>query len=338
MAMIIARAPVRISYGGGGTDMPEYYAPYGGMVISATINKYFYIIVRPSRFDGVQIISSDYGRFLRKNACEDLSWDGDLALPKAILHHFGLRRGLEIFLASEVPPGTGLGSSSALTVAMIRGISTWLGQEMSSHEIAELACHIEIEKMRMPVGKQDQYAATFGGLNVIAFSENEVTIRPLDVDLSVRQQLERNLMLFFTGRSRSSSSILSEQKAATSSSPIVIEALHSLKAIALDMEVCLLNGDLSQFGDLLDAAWHHKKKLVDRISNSLIDQCYDTARKLGALGGKIAGAGGGGFLMLYAEEYHQPTITQALQGLGLQRMSFDLEDEGVSIISYTPEH
>src|SRR5579864_2122948 len=176
--MLIARAPMRISFGGGGTDLEAYYAKYGGLVISTTINKYFYTIITTDRADDLQIISADYRSMFRHSSYTDLFWDGDLALPKAILHHFGVRRGMNLFIASEVPPGTGLGSSSAAAVSLVRAISTLFEEPMTKQQIAELACNIEIGKMGMPIGKQDQFAAAFGGLNTITFTSQGVTVQP----------------------------------------------------------------------------------------------------------------------------------------------------------------
>ncbi len=213
--MLLARAPMRISFGGGGTDLEAYYARYGGLVISTAINKYFYAIITTEESDDLQVISADYRSLFRHSHYNDLFWNGDLALPKAVLHHFGIRRGLNLFVASEVPPGTGLGSSSAAAVTMVRAISTLVEQPMTRQQVAELASYIEISKMGMPIGKQDQYASAFGGLNKITFSSQGVTVEPLNIAPGVRQTLERRLMLFFTGSSRESTSILKHQRKST---------------------------------------------------------------------------------------------------------------------------
>src|SRR5258707_551310 len=176
--MLIARAPMRISFGGGGTDLEAYYANYGGVVISTAINKYFYAVITTDESDDLQVISADYRSLFRHSPYNDLFWNGDLALPKAILHHFGIRRGLNLFVASEVPPGTGLGSSSAAAVTLVRALSTLVEQPMTRQQVAELASFIEITKMGMPIGKQDQYASAFGGLNTITFSSEGVTVEP----------------------------------------------------------------------------------------------------------------------------------------------------------------
>src|SRR5438132_4276762 len=185
--MLIARSPMRISLGGGGTDLEAYYAKYGGFVISTAINKYFYAIITTDESDDLQVISADYRSLFRHSTYDDLFWDGDLALPKAILHHFGITRGINRFLASEVPPGTGLGSSSAAAVTLVRATSTLLEQPMTKQQVAELASYIEITKMGMPIGKQDQYAAAFGGLNKIMFTSDGVTVEAVKMALDARR-------------------------------------------------------------------------------------------------------------------------------------------------------
>src|ERR1700694_5325675 len=228
--MLIARAPMRISFGGGGTDLEAYYARFGGLVISTAINKYFYAIITTDESDDLQVISADYRSLFRHSQYDDLFWDGDLALPKAVLHHFGIRRGINLFVSSEVPPGTGLGSSSAAAVTLVQAIPTLVEQPMTKQQVAELASYIEIGKMGMPIGKQDQYASTFGGLNKFIFTSEGVTVEPLKVDSEVRRTLERRLMLFFTGSSRESTSILKHQRKSTEErDESVIQALHNLK-------------------------------------------------------------------------------------------------------------
>ena len=231
--MLIARAPMRISLGGGGTDLEAYYATYGGLVISTAINKYFYAILTTNETDDLQVISADYRSLFRHSPYNDLFWNGDLALPKAVLHHFGIRRGINLFVASEVPPGTGLGSSSAAAVTMVRAISTLMEQPMTRQQVAELASYIEINKMGMPIGKQDQYASAFGGFNRITFSSQGVTVEPLQIAPEVRQTLERRLLLFFTGSSRDSTSILKHQRKSTQDQDdTVLQALHNIKRVA----------------------------------------------------------------------------------------------------------
>jgi len=331
--MLIARAPMRISFGGGGTDLEAYYARYGGFVISTAINKYFYAIITTDESDDLQVISADYRSLFRHSPYSDLFWNGDLALPKAILHHFGIRRGMNLFVASEVPPGTGLGSSSAAAVTLVRATSTLLEQPMTKLQVAELASYIEITKMGMPIGRQDQYASSFGGLNKITFTREGVTVEPVNIAPAVKQTLERRLMLFFTGISRESTSILTHQrKSMQDQDEAVLNALHHIKQIAIDIQACLERGDLDEFARLLHYSWQEKRRLAPRLSNSFIDACYALALEHGASGGKITGAGGGGFLMLFCQEQAQDAVTTALEEQGLKRMNFRFDQQGAKVL------
>jgi D-glycero-alpha-D-manno-heptose-7-phosphate kinase len=333
--MLIARAPVRISFAGGGTDLEAYYGKHGGFVISTTINRYFYAFLSAIPDGTVQVTSSDYRTFFRHSPEEEDEplWDSTLSWPRAILEHFGIRSGISLFLASEIPPGTGLGSSSTVTVAIIKAISTSLGMMLSPDEIADLACHIEIEKLGQPIGKQDQYAAAFGGLNTITFSRTGVSVTPLNISPETRRQLETNILLFFVGSTRVSSDILSKQKAGSAGEePVVIDALHQIKAAAIEVKDCLERGDLTRFGKLLDVSWQNKKRLAPGITTPLIDHCYELAQENGATGGKITGAGGGGFLMLYCREENHAEVTRALTTEGFKRMGFRFDTSGARIL------
>ncbi len=331
--MLIARAPVRLSFAGGGTDLPAFYLRYGGAVVSTTIDKYFYVFLNVNADETIQITSSDYRTFYRHDSNEPLLFDGDLSLPRAILNHFGLTRGIAMFLASEVPPGTGLGSSSTVAVAIIKAVATARGLMLSKQQIAELACQIEIDKMGMPIGKQDQYATAFGDLNFYEFTPGGVKVEPIRISPETRRALEENLLLFFTGATREASSILSKQKQSSEKNDArVIAALKAVKDAAFEARRCLERGDVMQIGELLDLNWRHKKQFADGVSNASIDECYDLARANGAVGGKITGAGGGGFLVLYCEPSHQNAVTRALEGKGLKRMNFRFESEGARVL------
>jgi D-glycero-alpha-D-manno-heptose-7-phosphate kinase len=331
--MLITRAPFRISFAGGGTDLPAYYQRHGGAVVSTTIDKYFYVFLNVSGDESLQITSSDYRTYYRHDAETPLLFDGDLSLPRAILNHFDLARGITMFLASEVPPGTGLGSSSTVAVAIIKAVTTARGLLLSKQQIAELACQIEIEKLGEPIGKQDQYAAAFGDLNLIQFRADGVAVEPIRITSETRRALEKNILLFFTGATRQASTILSEQKKSSEQNdPRVMDALHAVKAMAFQAKEYLERGNLAQFGQLLDRGWQNKKKFAAGISNPLIDECYELARQQGALGGKVTGAGGGGFLMLYCEPPCQSAVTQVLEDKGLKRMDFRFESEGARVL------
>ena len=331
--MLIARAPVRFSFAGGGTDLESYYAQFGGMVVSAAIDKYFYVFVTVNNGENIQIMSSDYRTFYRQDAEREMLWTGDLALPRAILSHFNIREGLSMFLASQVPPGTGLGSSSTVAVSVIKALSSLLGLVLSKQQIAELACAIEIDKLGMPIGRQDQFAAAFGGVNAITFDADGVAVQPLRLSPEVLEGVERGVLLFYTGVAREAARVLTEQnQAILTRTPAVLESLHAIKAMAAEVKRCLERGDLRRFGDVLHASWEQKKRLASGISNPWIDDCYDTARRCGAIGGKITGAGGGGFLMLYCSQSRAPAVTEALERLGLRRMDFSIDFDGAKIL------
>ena len=331
--MLIARAPVRISLAGGGTDMPSYYNEHGGLVVSTSIDRYFYVFVNLNGAESVQITSSDYRAFFRQRRGQPMDWEGDLSLPRAFLHEFGIDGGISVFLASEVPPGTGLGSSSTVSVALAKAFSTLNRMNLTKTQLAELASYVEIEKLGMPIGRQDQYAAAHGGLNALHFSAAGTRVEPLGLDPEVEQQLDRRLMLFFTGGSRSAASILKVQDDATKQGESdVIASLHRIKGMAKDTIQLLRSGDLSGFGQLLHESWQAKKRLARGISNPRIDESYDLARECGAVGGKIAGAGGGGFMLLYCEEQNQEAVTTALEARGLARTDFHFEHGGAVVL------
>ena len=328
--MLIARAPLRVSLAGGGTDLAAYYEQYGGAVLSTTIDKYFYVFLSPSDSHHVQVTSSDYRTFYRKRLDEPSLWDGVLNLPKAVIDHFGTRTGLSVFLASQAPPGTGLGSSSSVAVALIKAMSVLSGERMSAHQIAELACLIEIDQLGMPIGKQDQYAAAFGGLNYFQFTRDGVEAERIDPGPEVMAALEQRLMLFFTGMWHDSGQILEEQR--KNSRDAAVESLHHIKSIATAMRDDLCQGDISRVGERLHESWQAKRGLASGITLPQIDHWYNLARSAGAAGGKIAGAGGGGFLLLYCEPECQELVTERLREAGLPRMDFRFESGGAMVI------
>jgi D-glycero-alpha-D-manno-heptose-7-phosphate kinase len=330
--VLIARAPLRISLAGGGTDLEAYYARFGGAVVSATIDKYFYVIVTLSESGHIQVSSSDYHLFFRQRIDDQSHLEGELRLPRAVLAHFGMRTGVSIFLASQVPPGTGLGSSSTVTVALIKAVALLCGERLSASEVAELACEIEIERLGMPIGRQDQYAAAFGGLNFYEFEAGGTRVERLDVPIQAVIGLQDRLMLFFTGVRHDSGQILDDQRRNSSSRDETVDALHAIKALAVRVRDDLLTGDISRVGGYLHESWLAKRTLADGISDPVIDSWYEVARAAGAAGGKIAGAGGGGYLLLYCEPEWQDRVTEELHARGLTRMDFRFEAGGAMVI------
>jgi len=330
--MLIARSPVRVSFFGGGTDIPAYYEQYGGAVLSTTIDKYVYVHLNTNLRNALQITSSDYRTFYRHTPGEPLLWDGDLSLPRAVLQQFGVEHGVSMFLASEAPPGTGLGSSSAVTVALIKGVSAACGLNLTKEQVAEMACYIEIEKLGKPIGVQDQYAPAFGGLNWIEFGARGISVTPMIIDQRVLARLEGNLLLMFTGATHDSAQILGKQTQAAKTKGIVVESLQAVHELAKQARTLLQRGEIDKFGALLDITWQHKKKFAPGVSNALIDHCYTVARNSGALGGKIAGAGGGGFLLLYCEDGTIDRVERALTQEGLRRMDFRFEQDGGRVL------
>lgn len=332
---VIARAPVRISFGGGGTDLAEYYMSHGGFVVSAAITRHAYAVASDSPDGSFHFSSCDYHIWQTFEGVPSV--EEPLSLVKAAVEWFadyGLREiGVDLFLASEVPPGTGLGSSSAMTAAVIRALAAYTGHSMSAADVAELACRLEIERLGMPIGKQDQYASAFGGLNAVHFAATGVEVDPIPMMPAARAALEDRLLLFSTGRSRDSSEILRTQKADSARREPVVRSLHQLKQLAEEMRAALLAGDLDGFGYLLDEAWQHKKRLSNKISSRAIDRWYDAACKAGALGGKITGAGGGGFLLLYCPPERQEAVRRVLAARGLQEMTFGFDEEGARVLA-----
>lgn len=331
--LLIARAPVRISFGGGGTDLPAYYTQFGGAVLSTAINRYVYTFISQGATEALQIISSDFRMFYRHEAGEDITADGELGLAKTVLSEFNQLEGVDVFLASQIPPGTGLGGSGAVAVSMITALAAWHRREMSHEEIAAMACDISINKLRLPSGKQDEYGSAMGGLNQIMFTRDKTTVTPVAVPPETLATLQRRIMLFFTGKSRDSEKILrSQSDASREQDRETLERMHRIKALGQDMLAALETSQLDEFADLLHQSWLQKRGVTSDITNDAIDRAYATARSQGALGGKITGAGGGGFLMLYCHEAQQDAVTRSLRALHLRRMDFCFDFDGAQVL------
>jgi D-glycero-alpha-D-manno-heptose-7-phosphate kinase len=330
---------VRISFGGGGTDLPAYYEQFGGSVLSVAINKYFYTVLT-ARSDGrIQVISSDLRVFQSWHdiATADLR-GSSLEIPLAVLKEMNCDIAVDLFLASEIPPGTGLGSSASVCVNILKTLSTYLQQPISKYDLAERSFHIARHLLGKHVGKQDEYAAAFGGLNFISFhSDGSTLVEPVDVNPAVLAELQTNLMLFFTGSAHHSWSILKEQESSTrNQTGGAVDALHEVKALGLRMRNALQQGDIRELGILMHEGWQAKRRISTKISTPRIDELYTLAREAGALGGKITGAGGGGFLLLYCEPQFQPPVREAMRQQDIQEMTFGFDMQGAQAIVNDP--
>jgi len=335
--VIITRAPLRISLAGAGTDLPGYHQKHPGLVVSTTVNHYVYSILTAGQPGPTQVIYANSRASSPTPGCEDMIWYNDLSLPNAIAQQFNMQDGLNVFLASQVPPGTGLGTSGSVAVSMIKALAFCCGLDLGPREVAEMACYIEIDKMEMPVGQQDPYAVAFGGLNRITFDRNDVIVTPIQIPDRARQQLDENLIFFFCGPSAASSEILRKQRQATQRGDReILDRLQRIRELAQEMQSTLGDGDLDRFGDVLHRCWQERRQLTTGITNTFLDRCYQVAREKGALGGTLTGAGGGGILVLYCPQTEQPAVQEALEGLGLEHWPCQLENEGVQLLQVLP--
>jgi D-glycero-alpha-D-manno-heptose-7-phosphate kinase len=337
--MLIVRSPVRISFGGGGTDLPAYYENFGGCVLSTSINKYFYTILQKRTDDKIQVISSDLRvvETWRDISKMDVKCSA-LEIPLAVIKELGRKLSVDLFLASEIVAGTGLGSSASVCVGVLRALTSYLELPASKYDLAERSFGIARHVLGKPVGKQDEYAAAFGGLNFINFHEDgTASVEPVPLRSDCVRQLESSLMLFFTGVAHNSWKLLEQQEESTKRrTGSTVESLHEIRELAEHMRTALLKEDIWTFGDLLNESWEAKKRISANISNSLIDEAYALARQNGALGGKIAGAGGGGFLLLFCEEPHQEKVREALSKLQLREMAFAFDSQGAKVVANDP--
>jgi len=319
--MIVTKTPLRVSFFGGGSDIPEYYNNYEGMVVSTSIDKYIYLAINKCESEHIRLTYSTM-EYVKK--LDDLKHDR----AKKTLELFGVENNIEICSFSAVPTrGTGLGSSSTFTVGLINGISYLKNRNrLTKRELSELACYIEIEKCNEPIGKQDQYAAAYGGLNVIRFSKDGISINKLDINCF--EELKKNIFIFNTGINRQASSILDEQVKSLKNK-VNFENTKNIVNMAKESVKLLEKNKLNDFGNLLNESWVVKKKLSSNISNSTIDEMYDTALKSGALGGKILGAGGGGYLMLYVPEKNHNKLLNNMKKY--KRFEFNFENNGSTL-------
>jgi len=330
--MIRSKAPLRISFCGGGTDISPYLDEYGGVVLSATIDKCAYGTLRVRSDSQVQVQSLDYDLIANYRLDSALEYNGELDLVKAVINNLNghSKTGLDFFIHSDAPPGSGLGSSSTMVVALIGLLKHWHHLPLTNYEIARIAYKIERRELAIAGGMQDQYAATFGGFNFIEFGRDAVVVNPLRIDPATINELEYNLLLVYTGRTRLSSNIIQSQvQSYESKEQGVLEAMDEIKAITVQMKNALLQARLRDFGTLLHDAWVHKKKMAKQITTPEIDALYAAARQRGALGGKILGAGGGGYLLVLCEFGTKHLIAEEMERMGAQVVDFRFVQHGL---------
>jgi len=324
--MIITRSPLRITLGGGGTDLPSYYREHGGFLVAAAIDKYVYVTVMRPFIEGI---------FLKYSKLEQVEHADDIEHPiiREAIKMLGFNTPqVEITALADIPAGTGLGSSGSFTTALLKALYAHRRRLLHPNELAELACEIEINRLGEPVGKQDQYIAAYGGVTCLTFHEDDrVDASPLNTSMEALFDLEDNLLLFFTGFSRGAGSILSDQKARTEQSDAsMLENLHYVKELGLRSRQALESGNTPLFGDLMHEHWEHKKRRSGGMSNPHIDEWYELGRSNGAIGGKLVGAGGGGFLLFYAEDHRR--LRAAMANAGLEEVRFRFDFEGTKVL------
>ena len=329
-AVVRSKAPLRISFAGGGTDVPPYPEERGGAVLSATIDKYAYSTLIARDDKTIRIKSLDYDTLVKYNIDEQVEYDGELDLAKAVTKVMAIDRGCELLLHSSAPPGSGLGSSSTMVVSLVGAFKQWLGLPLTNYEIAEIAYRIERAEVGIKGGKQDQYAATFGGFNFIEFLGKTTIVNPLRIHQDIINELEYRLILCYTGKTRLSSGVIEDQtREYASGKEDVIRAFEETKQLASEMKNALMLGRLEDVGILLHEGWCHKKKFSTKITNKVVDELYSVARKSGAIGGKLVGAGGGGYMLLFCKFDKKQAVAEKLQELGGQVVDFAFEANGL---------
>ncbi|CAB4925488.1 unannotated protein [freshwater metagenome] len=324
--MILTRSPLRISLGGGGTDLPSYYQQFSGFLIAAAIDKYVYVSLSRPFTDGIRLKYSEYEQVLNISEVKHpIIRESIRALNPKTLR-------LEITTIADLPAGTGLGSSGSFTTALLQALHVHYKNILQPGDLAELACHIEMEKLAQPIGKQDQYIAAYGGITTFKFNKDgTVETEPLKISRETLRDLEENLLLFFTGISRSASAILSDQvKRSNANDTSMIENLHFIKDLGYRSRDALLTGNTNLFGELMHEHWVHKRVRSKGISSDFINNAYEKAIANGAAGGKLVGAGGGGFLLFYAND--KAKLRVAMKELGLEEVYFQFDFEGTKVI------
>jgi len=332
--MFLGMCPVRISFSGGGTDMPEYYNEFGGNVVTSTINHFTYVILNLRNDDLIQAFSSDFQIHNTSAMLENLELKPGTEIPIAVLKHLNFKTGATVMVCSDVPPSSGLGGSSSLTVNFVKTLSTLQKLKWNSEKIAETSFHIERNVLQHPIGKQDDYIASFGGFNFIRFTNEQVYVEPIKINKSTFDELQENLLLFFIGDTRKNADILSNQlDNIKQRRKETIESLNYVKGLAEEMNSSLKQSDITLFGELLHKGWLAKKKFTKDVSNENVNKIYDIALENGASGGKLTGAGGGGHMLFYCEKSKHDRFIQKMEDIGLKHIRFKFNNDGPKVLN-----
>ncbi len=326
--MIVSRAPVRFSLGGGGTDLPSYSRDHGGFLVAAAIDKYVFVAANRRFYKSVRLAYS-------KTETVDSIDQIEHRIFRESLRFEGITQGIELVSVADLPSNSGLGSSSAFTIALLNALHAYKREFVPTAQLADEACHIEIDVLGEPIGKQDQYISAFGGITAFTFdTDGTVHVEPVPIKDYVMDELESSLLIFYSGVERAASAVLSEQrKSIKANKDGALERMHRIKQLGYDTRDILVKGNLDAYGDLLHEHWTNKRKLASNMTDSVIDEHYEAARKAGAIGGKLMGAGGGGFFMFYVRPADKRRVYEALVTRGLRPLRFRFDFDGARIVA-----
>lgn len=325
--MIVSRAPVRFSLGGGGTDLPSYASNHGGFLVAAAIDKHVYVAANRRFYDSIRLA---YSKTETVHAVDEI----EHRIFRETLRFVGIKSGIEIVSIADLPGSSGLGSSGSFTVALLNALHAYKREFISTEQLAREACQIEIDILKEPIGKQDQYIAAYGGITAFTFApDGTVHSERVPIEEAVLDELESNLLIFYSGVERSASAVLSEQKKTIQTQEDAVQRMHRIKQLGYEVRRLLLAGEIDQYGELLHEHWMNKRKLASNMTDSQIDEHYEAARKAGAIGGKLMGAGGGGFFMFYVRQQQRRQVYEALLGRGLKPLRFRFDHDGAKIVA-----
>ena len=331
--MIVGITPVRISFAGGGTDMPEYYEKFGGNVISSTINRFTYAVIQSRNDDSFQSFSPDLQKHYKPTSFNKIIIEDGTEIASSVIKYLKYKKGLNVILFTDVSAGSGLGASSSLAVNLINSINHLKGKKMNEKKTAETAYEIGRKILHWPIGKQDEYISAFGGFNFIKFTKNKITVIPIKMKKKSLNELQQNLLLFSLGYTRNNTKILTSQiNSINEKDRVVFDSLLNVKNIAREMYTSLKKSDLTNFGELLNKGWNEKKKFAKNITNPKIEKIYKKALSNGAIGGKLTGAGGGGHMLFYCEPKKQKLVVKAMINSGLKLVNFKFHNNGPQIV------